>query len=265
MPEPLLEMTGISKSFGGTPVLSNVDLTAWPNEVHALVGENGAGKSTLMKILNGVYAKDSGTIRIAGREANIRNPHDALRAGISMIFQEHTLAEHLTVAENIFLGMEPGRGFGILDNRKMERQARDVLQSHGFALLPSSAVYRLTRAEKQMVEIARALSSASRVVVMDEPTAMLSHKESDELFRIIGSLTARGPAAVYISHRMEELARISQRITILRNGSRVHTGEFGSLDKAGIIRHMVGRDLQELFPALDPPASETVLEVSGLG
>jgi ribose transport system ATP-binding protein len=257
-------MSGISKAFGGTPVLSSVDFTAWPGEVHALVGENGAGKSTLMKILNGVYPKDSGSIRIAGQEAAIRSPHDAARAGISMIFQEHMLAETLSVAENIYLGAEPLGAFGLLDNRRLKRDADGVLRAHGFTLDPSMEVARLTRAEKQMVEIARAVSSASRVVVMDEPTAMLSRKESEELFRIIGGLTARGLAVVYISHRMEELERIAQRITILRNGACVFSGEYGSLDRAGIIRHMVGRDIHELFPPLDPPSNETVLEVRGL-
>jgi ribose transport system ATP-binding protein len=265
MPEPLLEMSGISKAFGGTPVLSAVDFSAWPGEVHALVGENGAGKSTLMKILNGVYPKDSGSIRIAGEEAHIRSPHDAARAGISMIFQEHTLADTLTVAENIYLGAEPRGSLGFLDNRRMNRDAAEVLRAHGFQLDAGAEVARLTRAQKQMVEIARAVSSASRVVVMDEPTAMLSRKESEELFRIIGGLTARGLAVVYISHRMEELERIAQRITILRNGACVYTGEYSSLNRGGIIRHMVGRDIHELFPTLDPPTNETVLEVRGLG
>jgi len=258
-------MTGISKSFGGTPVLQNVDFTAWAGEVHALVGENGAGKSTLMKILNGVYPRDTGTIRIAGEDVQLRSPHEAHTAGISMIFQEHTLAGHLTVAQNIFLGMEPKRAPGIIDNAKMNRRAQEVLDAHGFRLPASAEVQRLTRAEKQMVEIARALSSASRVIVMDEPTAMLSHRESEELFRIIGGLTERGLAVVYISHRMEELERIAHRITILRNGQRVYTGEYGSVDRAGIIRHMVGRDIHELFPKLNPPAGEVVLEVRGLG
>jgi len=265
MPDPLLEMTGISKSFGGTPVLQNVDFTAWPGEVHALVGENGAGKSTLMKILNGVYPRDAGSIRIAGQEAHLRSPHDAHVAGISMIFQEHTLAGTLTVAQNIFLGTEPMRGPGIVDNVKMNRRAQEVLDEHGFHLKASIEVQRLTRAEKQMVEIARALSSASRVVVMDEPTAMLSHRESEELFQIIGGLTGRGLAVVYISHRMEELERIAHRITILRNGQCVFSGEYGSVDRAGIIRHMVGRDINELFPKLNPPTPEVVLEVRGLG
>jgi ribose transport system ATP-binding protein len=265
MPEPLLEMKGISKTFGGNPVLTEVDLELYPHEVHALVGENGAGKSTLMKILNGVYSRDAGTIRLNGQEIALSSPHDARRAGLSMIFQEHTLAPHLTVAENIFLGIELTGTGGILDNRAMERRASEMLHQHNFPLAAAARVGGLTRAEKQMVEIARALHSATRVVVMDEPTAMLSQKESDELFRIIGELRARGLAIVYISHRMEELSRIGDRITILRDGRRVYSGEFTGIDTAGIIRHMVAREIRDLYPEGSEAGGETMLEVRGLG
>ncbi len=264
MPEPLLEMKGISKSFGGNLVLSDIDLEIWPGEVHALVGENGAGKSTLMKILNGVYSRDSGTIRIGGRDVRISTPHEARRAGLSMIFQEHTLAPHLSVAANIFLGTETTGAAGLLDNREMVRQARALLERHHFALDPWAPVARLTRAEKQMVEIARALRSATRVVVMDEPTAMLSGPEAAELFRIIGELKERGLGIVYISHRMEELAQIAGRITILRDGKRVYSGSFQSLDNSAIIRYMVGREIEELYPPRSEPGAEVVLDVRGL-
>ena len=196
MPEPLLEMSGISKSFGGNPVLSGVDLTLFPHEVHAVVGENGAGKSTLMKILNGVYTMDGGEIKVAGQPLTISSPHDARRVGIRMIFQEQTVANDLTVAENIFLGMEPERARGIIDNARMNQQATEVLHAHRFSLNPNTRVSRLTRAERQLVEIARALAGAARIVVMDEPTAVLSHGESEELFRIIGELKQRGLAVV---------------------------------------------------------------------
>ena len=265
MPDPLLEMKGVSKSFGGNVVLSDVDLTLWPHEVHALVGENGAGKSTLMKILAGVYARDAGSIRLEGRELQIGSPHDARRAGISMIFQEHTLAPHLTVAGNIFLGMEPQRHSLMIDNREAERRAGEVLRRQGFPLNPSTLVHRLARAEKQMVEIARALTSATRVVVMDEPTAMLSRKESEELFRIIGELRERGLAIVYISHRLEELTGIADRITILRDGRRVHSGEYALVDTDAVIRHMVGREIRDLYPTRKAPGREIVLEVRNLG
>ena len=151
MPEPVLEMTGISKSFSGNPVLSDVDLSLWPHEVHALIGENGAGKSTLMKILNGVYSMDAGSIKVGGQPVHIANPHDARRAGIRMIFQEQTVANDLTIAENIFLGIEPERAPGILDNAAMNRHAQEVLDSHRFPLNPSTPVSRLTRDRKSVV------------------------------------------------------------------------------------------------------------------
>jgi ABC-type sugar transport system ATPase subunit len=235
-----------------------------PGEVHALVGENGACKSTLMKILNGVYPRDRGSIRMLGREVHIFQPHDARRAGISMIFQEHTLAPHLTVAENIYLGTETTGRLGILKNSEMTRTARDTLRRHGFSLDPSIRVVRLTTAEKQMVEIARALTVATKVVVMDEPTSMLSQAESEELFRIIRDLSSRGMAVVYISHRMEELPRIADRVTILRDGRRVFSGEFASVSTMDIVRYMVGREIKELYPPRLAPTGDTVLEVRGL-
>ncbi len=254
-------MTGVTKSFGGNCVLSDISISLEAHEVHALVGENGAGKSTLMKILNGVYTMDSGEIRLAGEALQIRSPHDARKAGISMIFQEQILANDLTVAENVFLGMEPRGAAGFLDNRKLSVQAQEVLDRHNFPLRASTRVATLTRAQKQLVEIARALATAARVIVMDEPTAVLSQKESEELFRIIAELKAKGLAIVYISHRMEELERLADRVTVLRDGKCVFTGEARSIDIAGIIRHMVGRDIHELYPELPAPGTETVLEV----
>jgi ribose transport system ATP-binding protein len=265
MSEPLLEMKGISKSFGGNLVLSDVDFSLWPGEVHALVGENGAGKSTLMKILSGVLPRDAGSIRLEGREVSISSPHDARRAGISMIFQEHTLAPHLSVAENIFLGVEPAGHFGFLNNRTLARRAAAILERHGFPLDPTFRVSRLTRAEKQLVEIARALTTATRVIVMDEPTTMLSQRECDGLFRVVREMRNRGFALVYISHRMEELAQIADRITILRDGKRVFSGESASVDPSGIIRHMVGREIRELYPPRSESGGDTVLEVRRLG
>jgi ABC-type sugar transport system ATPase subunit len=181
-----------------------------------------------------------------------------------MIFQEQILAPDLTVAENLFLGQEPTRPSGLLDNRWLVKLAREVLARHSFPVDPCARVRRLTRAEKQLVEIARALATAARVIVMDEPTAVLSQKESEELFRIIAELRAKGLAIVYISHRMEEIRRLADRVTILRDGKRVFTGESTSIDAAGIIRHMVGRDIRELYPPLPAPADEVVLEVRGL-
>jgi ABC-type sugar transport system ATPase subunit len=264
MPEPLLEMTGVTKSFGGNCVLTGVSLSLWPHEVHALVGENGAGKSTLMKILNGVHSKDAGTIRLEGRELQISSPHDSRKAGIGMIFQEQILANHLTVAENIFLGRELKGSSGLLDNHRTNIAAQEILDRHNFPLKAATIVGSLSRAGKQLVEIARALATAARVIVMDEPTAVLSHHESEELFRIIAELRTKGLAIVYISHRMEELERLADRISILRDGHLVFTGQRGEIDANGIIRHMVGRDIHELYPVLPPPGAEPVLEVSGI-
>jgi ABC-type sugar transport system ATPase subunit len=264
MPEPLLEMTGVTKSFGGNCVLSAVNLSLWPHEVHALVGENGAGKSTLMKILNGVYRKDAGAIRLEGRELQISSPHDSRKAGIGMIFQEQILANHLTVAENIFLGREPQGSGGVLDNHRTNVEAQEILNRHNSPLKAETVVGTLSRAGKQLVEIARALATAARVIVMDEPTAVLSHHESEELFRIIAELRAKGLAIVYISHRMEELQRLADRVSILRDGHLVFTGLRAEIDAKGIIRHMVGRDIHDLYPALPPPGEEPVLEVKGV-
>ncbi len=262
---PLLEMTGITKSFAGNTVLSGVDLALYAGEVHALVGENGAGKSTLMKILNGVYTADRGSVQMQGRALRIAGPPDARRAGIGMIFQEHTLAEHLTVAENIFLGREPAGRWGLLDSRRLLAGARRILEDYGLPLDPRACVAGLSRGAKQLVEIARALATSSRVIVMDEPTAVLSRGEAEQLFRIIGGLKERGMAVVYISHRMEELGRVADRITILRDGKRVFSGRFDSIDQAGVIRHMVGREVRELYPPLAEPRAEVALETRGAG
>src|ERR1700744_6567629 len=243
MPEPLLQMTGVNKSFGGNRVLCEISLSLWPGEVHALVGENGAGKSTLMKILNGVYTKDSGEITLAGQPLQIGGPHDARKAGIGMIFQEQILANDLTVGENIFLGREPRRASGFLDNHRLKVEAQEILDRHHFPLKAGTKVATLTRAQKQLVEIARALATAARVIVMDEPTAVLSHKESEELFRIIAELKAKGLAIVYISHRMEELERLADRVTILRDGKCVFNGEASTIDRAGVFRPIVGRGI----------------------
>jgi ABC-type sugar transport system ATPase subunit len=260
----LLEMRGISKSFGGNPVLRGVDFELARGEVHALVGENGAGKSTLMKIASGVYRRDGGELRLDGRPLDVSGPQDARRAGIRMIFQEQTLAPDLTVAENIFLGAEPVRGPGVLRRAEMLRAAAELLARHDFGLQPAARVGRLTAAERQRVEVARALAGATRVVVMDEPTAMLSQPESEQLWRIIGELRARGLGVVYISHRMEELPRVADRVTILRDGRRVFTGAIGAIAPPDIIRHMVGREVRELYPALPAPGTDVVLEVRGL-
>ncbi len=265
MAVPLLEMKGIVKSFSGNRVLDGVDLAVFAGEVHALVGENGAGKSTLMKILYGIHTMDAGSIEMVGSPISLSNPHEAREAGVSMVFQEHTLAPHLTVAENVFLGIEPRRKGFVVDNARMRSAAAAVLAAHGFPLAASSRVAGLSNAGRQLVEIARALATAKRVVVMDEPTAALSRNESEELFRIIRELKGKGLAVVYISHKLEELTGLADRITILRDGRRVFSGGVASIESGEIIRHMVGREITALYPSRQAPAEETALDVRGLG
>ena len=230
-----------------------------------MVGENGAGKSTLMKILNGVYTMDSGEIRLSGNPLNIRSPHDARQAGIGMIFQEQILANDLTVAENTLLGMDRnGRPASSITANSTRRRRKSPRAPSLSPISANTRVARLTRAEKQLVEIARALATTARVIVMDEPTAVLSQKKSEALFRIIAELKAKGLAIVYISHRMEELEHLADRVTILRDGKVRLYGRSCVNRRPGIIRHMVGRDIHELYPKLPEPSTETVLEVSNL-
>ena len=261
-----LEMRGISKSFAGNRVLSDVSLAAAAGEIHALVGENGAGKSTLMKILAGVYRPDAGEILIDHQRVEFSRPAAALRQGISMIYQELSLAGRLSVAENIFLGREPLSiaSFKMIDRRKINEQARRVLNSYGFDIDPRTRVDRLSAADKQLVEITRATLEATRVLVMDEPTSSLTTREVEELFRLIRGLKLKGIAIMYISHRLEELESIADQLTILRDGQAVYLGPWGELPTAQMIRHMAGRELKEIFPSRRREPAAIRLEVKGL-
>jgi len=245
-----LEMRGINKSFAGNPVLADVSLSARAGEVHALVGENGAGKSTLMKILAGVYQPDAGTIAIDGQEVSFARPSDALKNGIAMIYQELSLAPELTVAENIFLGREPlsFARFGVVNHHEMNARATGMLKEYGFKIDSRTLVRRLSAADRQLVEITRATVEAKRVLVMDEPTSSLTAHEVADLFRLIRELKSRGLAIIYISHRLEELDFIADRLTVLRDGRAVYSGRWGEISRAEIIRHMAGRELKEIFP-----------------
>lgn len=259
-------MRGISKSFAGNSVLAGVNLAAAAGEVHALVGENGAGKSTLMKILAGVYQPDAGETLIEGRAVRFSRPGDALAHGIAMIYQELSLAPHLTVAENIYLGREPLRfaAAGILNRRELNERATALLKEYGFKLDARAEVRRLSAADRQLVEIARASLEARRVIVMDEPTSSLTSREVEELFKLIRDLKARGLAIIYISHRLEELSQIADRLTILRDGQAVYTGLWGEITTDDMIRHMAGRELKEIFPSRQAATGEERLKVSGL-
>jgi ABC-type sugar transport system ATPase subunit len=247
---PALEMRGITKSFAGNSVLTDVKLVARAGEVLALVGENGAGKSTLMKILSGVHHPDAGEILINGQPAKFARPADALAAGIAMIYQELSLAPHLTVAENIFLGREPLKfaSIGLIDRVELNQRAKKLFDDYGFKINPRARLGRLSAADRQLVEITRAIVEAKRVIVMDEPTSSLTSQEVEELFRLIRDLKGRGLAVIYISHRLEELDEIADHLMILRDGKVVYTGEWGEIYTDEIIRHMAGRELKEIFP-----------------
>jgi ABC-type sugar transport system ATPase subunit len=263
---PALEMRRITKSFAGNTVLAEVNLSAAAGEVHALVGENGAGKSTLMKILAGVYQPDGGEVLIEGNSVHFTNPAAALAHGIAMIYQELALAPHLTVAENIFLGREPlsFAPLGIVNHRKLNERTAQLLSEYGFNLEPQARVGHLSAARRQVVEIMRATLEARRVIVMDEPTSSLTTHEVEELFRLIRDLKAKGLAIIYISHRLEELDAIADRVTILRDGQAVYSDAWGKLSMDEVIRYMAGRELKEIFPPRHSQSGETRLRVEHL-
>ena len=266
MPSPVITVESVSKTFPGVRALDNVRFELLPGEVHALMGENGAGKSTLMKILAGVYTKDAGTIVYNGHEVNFTNPREAQAAGIGIIHQELQLMNHLSVAQNIFIGREPRRAFGVLlDEDKLNRQAAALLDHMGLKLDPRTKVGALTVAKQQMVEIAKSLSFNSRVLIMDEPTAALNAAEIAELFKMIRELTARGVGVIYISHKVDELKLISDRVTVLRDGEYVGTVPTATTSIDTIISMMVGRTLADVSrDTARKIGDEIALEVSNL-
>jgi ribose transport system ATP-binding protein len=265
MAEPLVVMEGIEKTFPGVHALSQCQFELCPGEVHALVGENGAGKSTLMKVLAGVYTKDVGRILYRGSEVEIPNPRAAQHLGISMIHQELNLMPHLTVAQNIFIGREPRRGRFFLDERTVEEKTRELLAMLHLKIDPRSKVADLTVAKQQMVEIAKALSFNSDVLIMDEPTAALTESEIDDLFNIIRQLRDKGVGVVHISHRLEELKQISDRVTVMRDGRYIDTVRTQDVTLDRIINMMVGRTIYEASPEIpEIPSGEVVLEVKNL-
>ena len=266
MDELLVEMAGITKSFPGVHALDDARFELRRGEVHALVGENGAGKSTLMKILAGIYARDAGSIRFKGEETDIPSPRAAQDLGISIIHQELNLMGHLTVAQNIFIGREP-RGIlpFSLDERTLNTKAAELFDQLHIRLDPRTRVSNLAVAQQQMVEIAKALSFRSDVLIMDEPTAALTDTEIAELFRIIRHLRERGAGVVHISHRLEELKQISDRVTVMRDGRYVDTVQTDEASIDSIISMMVGRTVFEATPELpEQPDPEVVLEVRHL-
>jgi rhamnose transport system ATP-binding protein len=253
-----------TKSFGAVKALEDGSITLLAGEAHALLGENGAGKSTLVKILGGVHRADSGTLLIDGQPADFSGPSDAQSAGVAIIYQEPSLFPDLTVAENIFIGRQPqGRGRSI-DRGAMERDAAEIFASLGVALSPSRLARALSVADQQIVEIAKALSFNARVLVMDEPTAALTTVEVQRLFDVIKTLRERGAAVLFISHRLEEAFACCQRVTIMRDGRFVRTAPIKDVTIDDIIRSMVGRDLDALFPKTETRPGEVILEVQNL-
>jgi ribose transport system ATP-binding protein len=260
--ELILEVENVSKRFPGVQALSQVSFDLRRGEVHALVGENGAGKSTLMKILSGVHQADEGTIKYKGQIVNFHNVSQSHDAGISIIYQELNLIPHLSVAANIFIGREPLSKYGTLDEKKMNADAAAILNQLKIRIDPSIQLNKLPVSKQQMVEIAKALSYKSEVLIMDEPTSALTESEIDELFSVIHSLRDQGVAIIYISHRLEELKRIVDRITIFRDGHSISTDDYASISMDEIVNRMVGRKLDNIFPPKqNKPTDEKILEV----
>ena len=259
----VLEMENISKEFPGVKALDNVQLKLRPGTVHALMGENGAGKSTLMKCLFGIYEKNSGKILLDGVEVNFKSTKEALENGVSMVHQELNQVLQRNVLDNIWLGRYPMKGF-FVDEKKMYNDTINIFKDLDIKVDPRKKVADLPIAERQMIEIAKAVSYKSKVIVMDEPTSSLTEKEVDHLFRIIKKLKESGVGIIYISHKMEEIKMISDEITILRDGKWISTNDVSKISTDQIISMMVGRDLTERFPKKDNTAKEMILEVKNL-
>ncbi|WP_171031627.1 sugar ABC transporter ATP-binding protein [[Clostridium] hylemonae] len=253
-------MKGIEKSFNTVKVLHGVDLILRKGTVHALMGENGAGKSTLMKVLAGIHKCDAGTVTVKGKSVDIQSPKHSQALGIAMIHQELSPVPEMTVAENIYLGREPG-GRLFVDYAAMYRQTEELLDSLKVHISPKEKVGSLKVADQQLVEIAKAISLNAEIIIMDEPTSAITDKEVDNLFSIIRDLKDQGKGIIYISHKMDEIFQISDDITVLRDGQYVNTWKAEEIDNNILIKNMVGRELTEIFPKSEVPISDTILEV----
>lgn len=259
----LLRMCGISKSFPGVKALSNVSLSLNAGEVHALCGENGAGKSTLMKILSGVYQADEGEIFINGEKVSIDNTKKAQQLGISIIFQEFNLCPHLTVADNIWLDRQPKKG-PFVDEKKLIEQTYAILDDLGLSINPKALVRTLSVAEQQMVEIAKAISFNSKILILDEPTAALTESEIDRLFNIIHKLKSKGVGMIYISHRLEELSRIADLVSVIRDGEYIGTHLYKDVTIDILVNLMVGRELSNKYPVYKRKIGEVLFEARNI-
>lgn len=261
----LLEIEGARKEFPGVVALDNVEFRLRPGTVHALMGENGAGKSTLMKIIAGVYTPDAGIVRLRGQEVQLKNPRDALEQGIAMIHQELALMTSMTVAENIWIRREPKNAIGLIDHRRMVAKTKELFDQLKIRIDPTAEVSSLTVAQKQMVEIAKAVSYESSILIMDEPTSALTESEVTHLFDIIRDLRSRDIGIVYITHKMNELFEIADEFSVFRDGKYIGTHASTAVTRDDIIRMMVGREISNMFPKEEAEIGEVVLEVRDLG
>jgi ribose transport system ATP-binding protein len=259
----LLEMQDIGKTFPGVRALEGVHLAIREGQVHALLGENGAGKSTLIKILSGAYSKDEGQIYFEGKPVEIRGPHDAQALGISTIYQEFNLAHDLSVAENVYLGHLPRKGL-IVDWGAVRAGTQAILDRLGVTFSVDANISTLSVAEQQLVEIAKALNRKTRILVMDEPSALLGEKDLENLFRVVRSLQAQGIGIIYISHRLREIFELADEVTILKDGRYVGTHTVADVTMDDLVKMMIGRDLKDVFPKRGVPPGEVLLEVSNL-
>lgn len=261
---PLLEMKGITKRFPGVLALDNVDFAVRSGEVHALVGENGAGKSTLMKILGGAYRADGGEMYLNGKQIELHSPADGISAGLNVVYQELVLAPHLSVAENILMGRLPRANSWTVDWKAAEERAREVLRQVEVDIDVRRTVRSLSVVQQQIVEIARALQRESRVLVLDEPSAVLGKHDIELLYKVINRLKKQGIGLVYISHRLDEVFFIADRVTVLRNGKLVGTTDISGIDQDTLVHMMIGRELTQVYQRTDRTLGEEVLRVEGL-
>nr|WP_307775708.1 sugar ABC transporter ATP-binding protein [uncultured Cetobacterium sp.] len=256
----LLEAIDIRKEFPGVLALDNVSFNLKPGEVHALLGENGAGKSTMMKIFSGVHKKNSGILKIKGKEVDFKSPIDASNLGVGIIYQELNLCPHLSVAENIFLSREFSSGIK-MDRNKMALESENILKTLKSNINPKEKVKNLSISQQQIVEIAKALSQKAEIIIMDEPTSSLSEREISQLFEVIKELKKNGKGIIYISHKLEELKEITDRVTVFRDGKYISTNEFKNTTLDNIISEMVGRSIKDKFPKVEVPIGEKILEL----
>jgi ABC-type sugar transport system ATPase subunit len=260
---PVVRFRNVSKEFPGVLAVDSVDLEIMPGEVHVVAGENGAGKSTLMKLLSQVERPSGGEVEISGEPVEYHGPRYAQTLGVAMVYQEFALASHLSIAENLYMGREPGR-FGFVNRRAESQEARGLLERVGLHTDPDRTVSGLTVAEMQRVEIAKALAIDAKVVIMDEPTATLAEKEIEGLFEVIRDLQSHGIAILYISHRLDEIFRIADRVTVMRDGKIVDTLPIDDLDEDKLVRLMVGRDIENLYPKTEVEIGDVVLRAEGI-